>query len=212
MGFAASMVASQNGSSSFASDMGISFGLGGAFGAISGSSTPASRAFQVGVGRSIGFEYQAGKNMGFLGRRMIGGVFGEGALSFLGRAAGPAFTLASVYSGYKEGGVLGAAKEGISSGLQWGAFELGASVFGSGMFFGATAAVAGGYGYYKLGEASRKHRKRLRAVEMGSDLVDRFGTISTMRQRSLAAIQKSYVNGRVAVGSEAAILSNSYLR
>ena len=212
MGFAATMATGQMGNDSFISEMGLSAGLGGIYGIFSPSTTPLGKAFVSGAGRSLGFEYIGGKNMGWMGRKMAGGVFSGGVGGFLGRAAGPAFTGYSMYSGYKEGGVLGAAKEGVKSVLSWGAFEFGASMVSSSALFAGAGLVAGGYGYYKLGEASRKHRKRLRAVEMGSDLVDRFGTMTTMRQRSLAAIQKSHINGRTALGSEATILSDVYLR
>ena len=168
------------------------------------------RAFIQGAGRSLGFEYQHGKNMGFMGRKMPGGMFGAGKLAFGFRALGPLMLATGISRGWQEGGVLGAAKEGGKEMAMWGAFEAGASVLTNPVAIAGAGMVAGAYGYYKLGEASRKHRKRLRAVEMGSDLVDRFGTMTTMRQRSLSAIQKSHVNGRLALGNEALLLSSSY--
>lgn len=171
--------------------------------------TKTGQAFSRGVGRLLGFEYQHGKSMGFLGRKMPGGMFGAGRLAFGMRALGPLFLGMSVRSGYQQGGVLGAAKEGIKEMALWGAFEAGAGILTNPITLGITGIFAAGYGYYKLGETSRKHRKRLRNLEMGADLVDRFGTMTTMRQRSLAAIQRTHLNGRVSIGNEALLLSAS---
>jgi hypothetical protein len=165
------------------------------------------RAFKRGMGRALGFEYQHGKSMGFMGRGMKGSYFGAGKLAFGLRALGPAFLGMGIYRGYQEGGILGAAKEGALEMALWGAVEAGASVLTNPVVLAAAGITAAGVGYYKLGEASRKHRKRLRNVEMGSDLVDRFGTLTTMRQRSLAAIQRTHVSGRLALGNEALLLS-----
>jgi hypothetical protein len=169
------------------------------------------RTFKRGMGRAIGFEYKAGRNMGFMGRKMPGGMFGAGKFAFGLRALGPAFVGMSIYSGFQEGGILGAAKEGATEIAMFGAFEMGASMVTNPLTIAAAGAVAGGYGYYKLGQASRKHRKRLRSLEMGSDLVDNFGTMSTMRQRSLSAMQNTHMNGRLALGNEA-LLFSSYRR
>lgn len=167
-------------------------------------------AFFRGVGRSFGFDYEAGRSLGWMGRRAAGGVFGAGAGAFAFRAFGPVMLASSVSRGWQEGGVLGAAKKGAEEMAWWGAFEAGSSILTNPFVLGGAGGLAAGYGYYKLGEASRKHRKRLRTLEMGSDLVDRFGTLTTMRQRSLAAIQKTHVNGRLALGNESALLAASY--
>jgi hypothetical protein len=168
------------------------------------------KAFFQGAGRALGFEYQHGKNMGFLGRKMPGGMFGAGKMAFAFRALGPAMLGVGLYKGYQQGGILGAAKEGATEMAMWGAFEAGASILTNPFVLAGAGAIVGGYGFYKLGQASRKHRKRLRDVEMGSDLVDRFGTMTTMRQRSLAAIQKTHINGRLALGNEALLLTSMY--
>jgi len=172
--------------------------------------TVGGSAFGRGMGRAVGFEYKAGKSMGFLGRKMPGGMFGAGKFRFGMRLLGPAFLGANIYSGFQEGGVLGAAKEGATELGFWGAFEAGSAILTNPITIAGAGMAAAGYGYYKLGEASRKHRKRLRSLEMGSDLVDRFGTMTTMRQRSLSAMQKSHINGRLAMGNEALLLSGMY--
>lgn len=170
------------------------------------------RAFKRGIGRGLGFEYEHGVNKGWMGRGLEKGgktgMFAHGKMAFAFRALGPAMVAHSIYKGYQEGGILGAAKSGATELAFWGAFEVGASIITNPVTIAGAGIAAAGYGYYKAGEASRKHRKRLRNVEMGSDLVDRFGTMTTMRQRSLAAIQNTHINGRGALGSEAAILSS----
>lgn len=173
-----------------------------------GASGP-GRAFKRGVGRGLGFDYHHGKNMGWMKGK--GGYFGAGKAAFAMRALGPAMVGMGIYKGYQEGGIVGAAKGGATELAFWGAFEAGASVLTNPLTIAAAGGIAAGYGYYKFGQASREHRKRLRNVEMGSDLVDRFGTMTTMRQRSLSAIQNSHINGRLALGNEAAIMS-TYLR
>jgi len=201
---------------SFASEMGLSTGMGIGFGFFSREirGSP-GQAFKSGMGQAFGYHGQDG----FLGRKA--GWLKGGKLGLAGRIAGPAFTAFAIYSGYKEGGVFGAAKGAASSALSWGAFEMGAAlspgitragVMAAKIALPVGIAAAAGYGYYKTGEEGIKHRKRLRGLEMGADLVDRFGTMTTMRQRSLAAIQNSHTNGRMALGSEALLLSGQYLR
>jgi len=182
------------------------------------AATAPGRSFMQGIGESFGMHYERGVSQGFLGRKAPGGVFGGAqgfgrkGLTLAGRAAFPAFMALSAYSGYKQGGVFGAAKNVAIDAAMWGgiraAFSMltSAPVIAGGMFVGA------GYGYYKLGEAARTHVRKLRNVEMGADLVDRYGTMSTMRQRSLAAIQNTHINGRMALGNEALLLSAPYRR
>lgn len=80
----------------------------------------------------------------------------------------------------------------------------------------AWAIMGGIYATQKVSEAiDRKSRagvrqKQVRALELGTPMSDQFGTISTLRQRSLSAIQNSHVNGRMALGNEAALLHTSF--
>jgi hypothetical protein len=48
--------------------------------------------------------------------------------------------------------------------------------------------------------------RRMKELELGMPIVDEYGTMGTLRQRSLQAIQSSRINGRVGLGNEAAIL------
>ena len=74
-------------------------------------------------------------------------------------------------------------------------------------------AIAGGiYAFDQISEemdqVNRGNAKlrQIKSLEMGSPIVDQYGSISTLRQRSLAALQNSHVNGRMALGNEAALL------
>ena len=78
-------------------------------------------------------------------------------------------------------------------------------------------AVAGGiYAVGKIADnIDRKNRaiakqKQVRGLELGAPMLDQFGTVATLRQRSLSAIQNSHVNGRMALGNEAALLHASF--
>lgn len=156
--------------------------------------------------------------------------FGKMAGKGVGRLLGPAMTLYAGYEGYKEGGAWGAAK-GVASevGTQ---YAIGAGLKGAAQMLkgpigypligavgaigvglaGWTAAWHGGLGT-GAGVASpwqaavrplvADYMRRHSEVEMGRPIVDQYGTLATMRQRSLAAIQNSKINGRSVIGNEA---------
>lgn len=180
--------------------------------------THAGREFFRGVGESFGFQYtnersvggKPGKliSKGFLGRKAAGGFRKLGVVGALGGALFPAFVAHSAYQGYQEGGVMGAATSAAFDAGMWGAMRAAGSLLMNPITIAAAAVAASGYGYYKYGENVRKFGKRLRAVEMGADVIDTYGTIATTRQRSLAALQNSHINGRLALGNEASILHN----
>ena len=176
------------------------------------------RSFTQGIGETLGWHYEKGVSKGFLGRKAKGGIFAGGkgiagkSLGLLGRAGFPLFAAFSAYSGYKEGGVLGAARNVAVDALSWGAMRAGFTMLTNPVVLGAAAIAGAGYGVYRLGEAARKHERGVRRLELGADVVDRFGTLSTMRQRSLQAIQNSHLSGRSALGNEALLLSVPYMR
>jgi hypothetical protein len=129
------------------------------------------------------------------------------------RALGPAYMAYSIGTGYKEGGVFGAVKSGLTTSAEFAVWGMARHAAGALLGSAATpialgvAAVAGiGYGSYKALEHGNKVRKRLRKLEMGGPVVDPFGTGATMRNRSLNALQNSQINGRSAFGSEAALM------
>lgn len=135
------------------------------------------------------------------------GLFSRGLnVAFMGFAA---------YQGYQEGGALGAATGVASSAALNYAFGAGMKALGMGGLTGAVllplgAAAAGGMAYVGAKRAASEHQYRHQRLELGSPLVDDFGTVSTMRQRSLQAIQNSRLNGRTALGNEAVLMYRPY--
>lgn len=188
--------------------------MSGLIRSLSGSAV--GRQFRQGIGESFGLEYTKGKNMGFLGKNMPGGMMGAGKLAFGMRLIGPAFIGVSAYSGYKEGGAFGAAKSVAKDAAIWGGIRAAGALAKGAMLNPVVlggAAVAGlGYAGYKFGEHAQRHSRSLRNVEMGGDVVDKFGTMASIRQRSLSALNNSHVNGRMALGNEAILMASPYLR
>jgi hypothetical protein len=116
------------------------------------------------------------------------------------------------YRGYQEGGVGGAIGGLAQETAMFYAFgalakpagvALGAGLLGAGMMMGALDIGPKQLMRPYVQEYMRKHAK----LEMGTPVLDQFGTVATMRQRSLQAIQNSRVNGRTALGNEAQLLS-----
>ncbi|MAE81783.1 MAG: hypothetical protein CMB80_03525 [Flammeovirgaceae bacterium] len=75
---------------------------------------------------------------------------------------------------------------------------------------GATAVAGQAADFYERGTKAGMRERQVRNLEMGAPVADPFGTISTLRQRSLSALQNSHVNGRMALGNEAALLHSSF--
>lgn len=165
--------------------------------------------------------------------------FGKMAGKGAGRLLGPLATLYfGTYQGYKEGGwwgaakgtfthlrdsfVFGAAMSGLSKvfgpGKYWGAGAVGAAQAGLGIStLGWAAGIGSGVGAASPWQAAVRplvagHMKRHAELEMGRPIIDQFGTLATMRQRSLAAIQNSKINGRSAIGNEATLMYQPYFR
>lgn len=133
-----------------------------------------------------------------------------------GKVVGPALLAYSMYEGYQKEGVYGAVKEGVQGaatgyafGAAWGALK-GVIGVGGPIALSAAAVAGGAYGYKEYRGAVKDHMRRQAAVEMGRPTVDQFGTVATMRQRSLAAIQDSKLNGRVGLGNEATLMYRPY--
>jgi hypothetical protein len=143
-----------------------------------------------------------------------GGI--KGLSKIAARAFNPAliagFTAFNVYEGYKAGGVIGAAGAAATEAAMWGGFNVAATALGQPLLWTLGGAAAAGYGYYQLGEASKRHEKRLRHLEMGATVTDPFGTAATLRQRSLAALHNTHINGRMAVGNEASLFHDGAYR
>jgi hypothetical protein len=119
---------------------------------------------------------------------------------------GGIFTAYMMYEGYQQQGIWGAAK-GLGESIAYtAAFKAAAAVLGSAGVAAGAAVAAGAVGGYMMGEAAQAHLKSLRNVEMGAPIVDTFGTVATMRQRSLMALNQTHINGRMAIGNEGALM------
>jgi len=157
---------------------------------------------------------------GMRGVKDMVGLSGKG----LGRLIGPAFTLMAAAQGYQEGGVSGAAMGAASEIGTFYAFNAALSAMGtSAAVIGAGVGLAAGAGlgafYASGGETKQLFRpftneylKKHARLEMGTPVLDRFGTMSTMRQRSFQALQNSKINGRSALGNEALMSYSPYYR
>lgn len=181
-----------------------------------GSPSPFWQGAKAGIKESFGWQYKGflkvGENEGFLGRLATGGLKANALMP----AVSIGFTAYETYQGFKQGGFFGGMKAGVKS-VAWnaitrGAMNTAAAVMGSAGLL-MTAGVAGGlYGGYRLGEAGIARMRKFRNLEVGSDIVDTFGTMATIRQRSLSAIQNTHINGRLAMGGEAALMHVPMMR
>ncbi len=116
-----------------------------------------------------------------------------------------AFTGYAMYQGYKKDGLWGAAKGGAHAAAEWAAFEVVLSALGTAAapLEGLAIGAAAGYGVYKALDYGAKRAKQTRKLEFGGAAVDdQFGTIATMRQRSLQEMQRSHGSLRGALGTE----------
>lgn len=193
-------------------------------------STTAGGAFRSGAAETFGFEYRGpkhGQYKGFMGLRgNVGygnriaamgrmasrkgvGTAGKMTLGLAGKALIPALAGFSMYQGFKEGGLLGAAKAGATDAAIWGGMKAAGVALANPAAWVAGGVAAAGYGYYAMGEAAQAHVKRLRHLEMGSAVKDPFGTAATLRSRSIAALNNSSINGRMAIGNEGFLMAES---
>jgi hypothetical protein len=139
----------------------------------------------------------------------------------VGRTLGLGFMAWDAYSGYKEEGVWGAAKglaRGFAENYAMGALGiplLKAAAVGAligGVAYGVASAAGirgtGGAGIFKSNV--ERWRAEHRSINLGTPVLDPYGTGSTMRQRSLQAIQESRINGMNALGNEASLMYRPY--
>ena len=189
------------------------------------------RAFQRGVSETFGWIWEdvapgeashGMMNKGFLGlegkgvRSLLKSRGGPGLLKGAGKVGGGLFTagymLYETMQGLRQGGIGGALRAGgkvIKQNVIWDVGMHLASKAGVGALAVGGAAV---YGYYQFASAGREYAEGLRNMEMGSPIVDPFGTAATMRQRSLNALQNTHINGRMALGNEAILMHEGAYR
>lgn len=164
------------------------------------------------------------------GMRWIQETLGVGKygseLGAVGKWLGRGFIGLSAIQGYREGGVHGAVKSVATDlsvtyamGHVWGAAKhvmggVGSSLAVGGAIAGGVAmgihASNGGHAADLLRPWMKDYAKKQQQIEMGTPIVDNFGTAATMRQRSVSAIQNSRLNGRTALGNEAALAYQPY--
>jgi hypothetical protein len=123
-----------------------------------------------------------------------------------GPGIGAAFTAVSVYQGYKEGGIFGAAKE---VGIQYGynlAFRVATGSLSAVTALSRAVPLAAMYGAYKFGQNAGRYGRKTENLSFNRGFVDDYGTAATMRQRSLQAIQNSHVNSRSLLGGEGEVI------
>lgn len=179
------------------------------------SQTTLGMAAHQGIKESFGIVYDDGVSQGFLNRKSIAKQgFAKGSLGAFGGMMSIGYTAYEAYNGYQRGGIWGAAKGVGNAVLTNAVINVGLKAAGMTLApLAIGAAVAGvGYGVYKFGQKAGQYGRSSRNVEMGGGFVDTFGTASTMRQRSLAALQNTHVNGRMALGAEAQLIHNPMMR
>lgn len=155
-----------------------------------------------------------GKNMALRKGETVKNFAGRQRGARIGNGIGLAALGISAFMGYQENGLMGAAtnvaRDVAFQSIGTGIYNAAVGAVGSVPLLIGAAVAGGAYGYYKLGEAGQKYSKKLRKLELGTDIDDSYGTISTMRQRSVMAIQNSYLNGRMALGNEASSMHMTY--
>jgi len=148
--------------------------------------------------------------------RAIGGPGATGggtAARFAGKTFMKSIPLLSsaffAYQGYQEGGTMGALGGLGESMLYSAGFRMAGTMLANPMTLTLGGLAAIGYGGYQLGEAAQRRGKGLRELEMSSDkIIDALGSAgaATTRQRAMMALNNTHINGRMAMGNEAALM------
>jgi len=140
------------------------------------------------------------------------GTFGAvrgAARGLLGPALGLGFTLHAAYGGWKREGLWGVGKETAVSVAEWAAIDVAFTAVKPFIGYAVPVAIAAGVGYggYKALEYGARRTRAARRFDFGGmPIDDQFGTISTMRQRSLMEMQRSHGAVRGALGTEAQLM------
>jgi hypothetical protein len=129
---------------------------------------------------------------------------------------GGGFLLYDAFTGYQEGGIWGASKNVASSAAMMYGFRAAFPLIGIAAKIAAPAALVAG-GAFAMNAASQgisplqmaarpftnEYLRKRAKLEMGSPIQDPYGTVSTMRKRSLMAMRESKITARGALGMEA---------
>jgi len=175
----------------------------------------------VGIGAGIGAAVYAATDNPLYGIA-AGGVSSIAMAGFKGatRAMMPAFTLYSMYEGYKEGGVGGALWAGAKEAATFAAFDVGmkaVSIAFKGSGLGTLArlamnpwtaglAVIGAGTYFGAKKLADVGRRSVQTEFAGDTTPFMTQAAYTMRQRALQEINRSHTNSRTILGSEAQLM------
>lgn len=144
-------------------------------------------------------------------------IGGKASLGFAAKFAGSTLmksipivsTVAMAYSGYQGNGMVGAV-EGIAESMLTNAgIRQAATLLSNPVTLTLAGIAAAGAATYALGEAGRAHAQGLRNLEMGGPQIQEAlssAGAATMRQRSMMALNNTHLNGRMAMGNEAALM------
>ena len=161
-----------------------------------------------------------------------GGLLG---LAFTGYSMYQGYEEGGAWGAVKGG--AGSVAENYALGAVWKALRLGPVAIGAGAIaatiaggaigevtgLGAGNSPLGGIGFgvpwvsksafsFLARPAVAEHMHRHAELEMGRPVIDEFGTLATMRQRSMMAIQNSKINGRCGLGNESTYTFRPYFR
>ena len=133
-------------------------------------------------------------------------------LPVVGSMMSVAWTGYAAYEGYQQGGLAGAGKAVAREALNMSLFHLGMRAIGPAWPVLLTQTASAGYAFSQLQKDYQARYKHLPIGTAGA--MDAFSTqaASTMRQRSLMAIQRSHLNARSALGAEASYMHSSSYR
>ena len=139
------------------------------------------------------------------------------------------FLALGAYEGYKHGGITGAiggfADSYISNAIWMTGFKMAGLALGNPLGIAATLGVGmAAYNFASdkaeqsgssltalaFNKPVREYMRKRARLEMGNVVQDQFGTVATMRQRSLLAMRNSKINARGALGMEANMRFSAY--
>jgi hypothetical protein len=139
------------------------------------------------------------------------GFIGSAAIGYTSRHVG-AHLLGSAGRGYAAAAGSRAGALRVALGIGGGALGFARALTHpySLLALGVSGAAYAMSEYVEETDRAIDRNKQVRGLELGRPIQDQFGTISTLRQRSLNALQNTHVNGRMAFGQEAALLHSSF--
>lgn len=161
-----------------------------------------------GAARQYGSSAMHGRGMRFVKE---GYGFGKG-MSMFGRAVGFGFLGLEAYMGYQREGVWGAAKGAATGAAYSYAFGAVLGAAAGPVALGALAVGGGMYANKMMAEKGASYMKGQSKLEFGSSVSDQFGTVSTMRRRSVMALNSSRIGGGMGMGNEAMRQYQPYFR